>query len=128
MHKQTCYLYEGFLDVPRKWMRKANPTKVPIDDLKDYFRVVFNEFFSNLKSDLLSRLSALAQQTVQGLQLSLQYGRVNGCRNPRFILSNIAGLPFELCMTFLYVNVVVPCVGILIISLRLRERVEDIQG
>ena len=70
VHKQMCYLYEGSLDVPRQWLRKANPTKVPIDDVKEYFRVVFNEFFSNLKSGLLSRLSALEQQTGQGLQLS----------------------------------------------------------
>ena len=59
---------------------------------------------------------------------SLQYGRGNGCRKPRVVLTNIAGLLFHLYMAFTYMIFVVRSVCIIIISLLLRERVADYQG
>ena len=63
VHKQMCYLQKGPLDVLRKWMRNANPANIPIDDVEDYFRVVFNDFLSHRKIDFWRRFLALAQQT-----------------------------------------------------------------
>ena len=72
VHKQMCYLQKGPLDVLRKWMRTANPVNIPIDDVEDYFRVVFNEFLSHRKIEFWRRFLSLTQKTVQGLQLSPQ--------------------------------------------------------
>ena len=112
----------GPLDVTRKWMRKANPAKFPIDDPEDYFRVVFNKFFSNLKAIFgagclrwYSRMFRVSSYRHR----SIQYGRGNGCRKRRIVLSNIAGLSFELYVAYPYATVVVRSVGILIISLQL---------